>query len=277
MKDQKKTNCPISVMALGVMMMLLVCSSVAWAQNAKVLIFSKNTVYKHQSIPAGIAAIQKLGAENKFDVDTTTDVSKFTKENLKQYATIIFMSPTSPSNITTPRGAAGVVFKDSVNKEAFKDYIHNGGGFLGVHSATDFGYEWAWYGKLIGGYFLGHPRKNVQTATLNVLDKKNPATKGLPETWIRADEYYSFKPGSNPADLKVLIKLDESTLSYADNEERLKMGASHPIAWYHDYDGGRAFYTALGHTDETFSDPLVLDHLRGALQYTMGKKYKGKK
>lgn len=278
MKNQRRTNCPISVAALGVMVMLFVCSTtMAWAQNAKVLIFSKNTVYKHGSIPSGIAAIQKLGAENKFDVDTTTDVTKFTKENLKQYATIIFMSPTSPSNVTTPRGAAGVVFKDSVNKEAFKDYIKNGGGFLGVHSATDFGYEWAWYGQLVGGYFLGHPGRNVQTATLNVVDKKNKSTQHLPEKWVRADEYYSFRPGSNPADLHVVISLDESTMSYAPNEERLKMGANHPIAWYHDYEGGRAFYTALGHTNETFSDPLVLDHLRGALQYTMGKKYKGKK
>jgi uncharacterized protein len=278
MKNQRRTNCPISVSALGVMVLLFVCSSsLGWAQNAKVLIFSKNTVYKHGSIPSGIAAIQKLGAENKFDVDTTTDVSKFTKENLKQYATIIFLSPTSPSNITTPRGAAGVVFKDSVNKEAFKDYIKNGGGFLGIHSATDFGYEWPWYGQLVGGYFLGHPNpKNVQKGTLNILDKKNPATKNLPNPWVLADEYYSFRPGSNPKDLHVLITLDESTIDYG-RQENLKMGASHPIAWYHDYDGGRAFYTALGHPNENFSDLAVLDHLRGALQYTMGKKYKGKK
>ena len=266
MKNQKKTNCPISVAALGVMVMLFVCSTtMAWAQNAKVLVFFKTAGYKHGSIPSGIAAIQKLGAENKFDVDTTTDVTKFTKDNLKQYATIVFMSPT------------GKVFKDSVNKEALKNYINNGGGFLGVHSATDFEYDWAWYGKLVGGYFLGHPRKNVQEAVLTVVDNKNASTKTLPTTWKRTDEYYSFKPGSNPADLHVLITLDENTLAYATNEDRLKMGANHPIAWYHDYDGGRAFYTALGHTNETFSDPLVLDHLRGALQYTMGKKYKGKK
>ncbi len=266
MKNQRRTNCPISVSALGVMLLLFICStSLAWAQNAKVLVFYKTAGYKHGSIPSGIAAIQKLGAENKFDVDTTTDVTKFTKENLKQYATIVFMSPT------------GKVFKDSVNREALKNYINNGGGFLGVHSATDFEYDWAWYGKLVGGYFLGHPRKNVQEAVLNVVDTKNVSTKTLPTTWKRTDEYYSFRPGSNPADLKVLITLDESTLGYATNEDRLKMGANHPIAWYHDYDGGRAFYTAIGHTNETFSDPLVLDHLRGALQYTMGKKYKGKK
>ncbi|GAB2978190.1 hypothetical protein GCM10027049_12000 [Mucilaginibacter puniceus] len=273
MKNQRKTNCPISVTALGVMVMLFVCgTTMAWAQNPKVLIFSKTTVYHHNSIEPGIVAIQKLGAENKFDVDTTTDVSKFTKDNLKQYATIIFLSPTSPSNPTDRR----IVFKDSLNKEAFKDYIKNGGGFLGIHSATDFGYEWSWYGQLVGGYFLGHPRKNVQTATLHIVDKKNPATKALPETWTRADEYYSFKPGSNPKDLHVLITLDENTEDYG-TQTNLKMGEVHPIAWYHDFDGGRAFYTALGHTNESFSEPMVLDHILGALQYTMGKKFKGKK
>ena len=267
MRDQKRTNCPISFTALAVMLLLVCSTSMAWAQKAKVLVFYKTAGYKHGSIPSGIAAIQKLGAENKFDVDTTTNVALFTKDNLKQYATIVFMSPT------------GTVFKDSVNKEAFKDYIHSGGGFLGVHSATDFEYNWAWYGKLVGGYFLGHPNpKNVQTATLHIVDKKSPATKNLPDSISRADEYYSFKPGSNPADLHVLIKLDEKTMNYeGGRNSAIKMGENHPIAWYHDYDGGRAFYTAVGHTNETFSDPLVLDHLRGALQYTMGKKYKGKK
>lgn len=275
MKNQRKTNCPISAAALGVMVMLFVCSTtMAWAQNAKVLIFSKTTKWHHNSIAAGITAIQKLGAENKFDVDTTTDVSKFTDANLKQYATVIFLSPTSASNLTSD--AKNIVFKDSVNKDALKTYIHNGGGFLGIHSATDFGYEWAWYGQLVGGYFLGHPQRNEQTARLNIIDKKSPATKNLPDTISRRDEYYSFKPGSNPKDIKVVMTLDEKTMAYG-RQTNLQMGDFHPISWYHDFEGGRAFYTALGHTDQSFSEPFVLNHILGALQYTMGKKYKGKK
>jgi uncharacterized protein len=274
MKNQRRTNCPISVAALGVMAMLFVCSTtMAWAQNAKVLIFAKTSKYHHNSIAAGITAIQKLGAENKFDVDTTTDVSKFTDANLKQYATIIFLSPTSASNLTND--AKNIVFKDSLNKDALKTYIHNGGGFLGIHAATDFGYEWAWYGKLVGAYFLGHPARNVQKARLNIIDKKTPSTKNLPDTISRSDEYYSFKKGM-ATDLHVVMTLDENTENYGQ-QVNLKMGDFHPISWYHDFEGGRAFYTALGHTDQSFSEPFVLDHILGALQYTMGKKYKGKK
>jgi len=274
MKEQQKISSPKSAISLLVMAVALFCSSAAWAQNPKVLIFSKTSKYHHNSIAAGIIAIQKLGVENKFDVDTTTDVSKFTDANLKQYATVIFLSPTSASSLTND--AKNIVFKDSLNKDALKNYIHNGGGFLGIHSATDFGYEWAWYGKMVGGYFLGHPNpRNVQKARLQIVDKKSPATKNLPDTLTRADEYYSFKPGSNPADLHVLIKLDENTMDYG-RQTNLKMG-DHPISWYHDYDGGRAFYTAMGHTDASFSEPFVLNHILGALQYTMGKKYKGKK
>ena len=264
MKNQTRTN-PVSVAALWVMAMLLICTAgEAWAQNPKVLIFCKTAGYHHNSIAAGIVAIQKLGIENKFDVDTTTDVRKFTEANLKQYATLIFLSPTG-------RG----VFNDSTEKDAFKHYIEAGGGFVGIHSATDFEYDWSWYGNLVGGYFLGHPRNNVQEAVINVVDTKSPITKGLPTQWKRKDEYYSYRPGSNPKDLHVLLTLDESTMDYG-TQTNLKMGDFHPLAWYHDYDGGRAFYTALGHTDETYSDPLFLNHLLAGMKYAMGKKYKSK-
>ncbi|HEY0245637.1 MAG TPA: ThuA domain-containing protein [Mucilaginibacter sp.] len=237
--------------------------SLAWAKpNPKVLIFCKTAGYHHASIAAGIVAIQKLGVENKFDVDTTTDVTKFTDDNLKQYATLIFLSPTGKG-----------VFKDSTEKEALKSYIHNGGGFVGIHAATDFEYDWSWYGQLVGGYFLGHPKNNVQEGVLTVVDTKNISTKNLPVTWKRKDEYYSYRPGM-AKDLHVLITLDENSIDYGTMN--IKMGAYHPLAWYHDFEGGRAFYTALGHTDETYSDPLFLGHLLGGIKYTMGKKYIGK-
>jgi type 1 glutamine amidotransferase len=254
-------NNPITYPVLWVLAVMLICSnSWAWAKNPKVLIFCKTTGYHHQSIAAGITAIQKLGAENKFDVDTTTDVSKFTTANLKQYAALIFLSPTGKG-----------VFKDSINKEALKQYIHNGGGFVGVHAATDFEYDWSWYGNLVGGFFKAHPK--IQEATIDVVDANNIATKHLPDPWKKTDEWYHFYWLAG--DLHVLLNLEEAGIDYGAKPE-IKMGANHPIAWYHDFEGGHSFYTGLGHTDESYTDPLYLQHLLGGIKYAMGKKYIGK-
>jgi type 1 glutamine amidotransferase len=264
MKNREKVKRFTGIIAISGMFMLIVCSStIAWAQQPKILVFCKTAGYPHNSIAAGITAIQKLGIENKFDVDTTIDATKFNDANLKKYAAIVFLSTT------------GQFFRDSTQQDALKKYIHNGGGYVGIHAATDAEYNWAWYGQLSGGYFLGHPRRNVQEAVINVIDTKSPMTKGLPEHWKRADEYYSYKPGSNPKDLHVLLTLDENTEDYG-TQTNLKMGEFHPLAWYHDFDGGRAFYTALGHTDETYADPLFLNHLLAGIKYAMGKKFKSK-
>jgi type 1 glutamine amidotransferase len=215
----------------------------------KVLIFSKTNGYHHASIAAGIVAIQKLGAENGFDVDTTTDSTRFRKKILKKYAALIFLSPT------------GKVFGPE-EETALQGYIHHGGGFVGIHAATDCEYNWQWYGDLVGGYFKSHPKQ--QQAKIIVVDKNNPATKDLPDTWERWDEWYNFKY-LNP-DIKVLLKIDETSYTGGAN------GDNHPMAWYHDFEGGRAFYTELGHTDESYSDPKYLGHLLGGIQYAIGKK-----
>lgn len=132
---------------------------------------------------------------------------------------------------------------------------------MGVHAATDTEYEWPWYGKLVGAYFTNHPK--VQKAIIKVTDKKHPSTKLLPDVWEHTDEWYNFKD-INP-DMKVLAWLDEKSYEGGTN------GNEHPIAWYHEYDGGRAFYTGLGHTEESYSDPLFLKHLLGGIQYAIGK------
>ena len=224
--------------------------------KAKILVFSKTAGFHHASIAVGNIAIQKLGAENNFDVDTTTDASKLNTSNLKQYAAIVFLSTT---------GMASKLFTED-EKAALMKYIEKGGGYMGIHAATDCCYDWQWYGNLSGAYFKGHPRQ--QEAVLDVVDSTNNATNFLPRHWKRKDEWYSFKWMA--PDLHVLIKIDEK--SY-DQNDALKMG-DHPMAWYHEYDGGRAFYTELGHTDESFSDPLYLKHILAGIEYTMGKKYK---
>jgi uncharacterized protein len=221
----------------------------------KVLVFSKTAGYHHQSIANGIVAIQKLGAENNFEVDTTIDAEKFTYENLKQYKAVIFLSTT------------GDVLNDEQEK-AFKKYIESGGGFMGIHAATDCEYNWPWYGNLVGAYFGGHPAQQV--AKLNIVDQKNISTKHLPNPWIRKDEWYSFKWMAKG--LHVLITIDEKSYDLGTHPP---MGY-HPMAWYHEYDGGRAFYTELGHVEESFSDPLYLRHILGGIEYAMGTKHYGK-
>lgn len=215
---------------------------------AAVLVFCKTGGYYHKSIPTGIMAIQILGKNNNFKVDTTADASHFTERNLGKYAAVIFLNTTHE-------------VLDPEQQRAFESYIRSGKGFVGVHAATDTEYEWPWYGKLVGAYFTNHPK--VQKASIRITDKKHPSTKFLPNVWEHTDEWYNFKD-INP-DIKVLAWLDEKSYEGGTN------GNEHPIAWYHKFDGGRAFYTGLGHTDESYSDPLFLKHLLGGIQYAIGK------
>jgi len=216
----------------------------------RVLVFSKTKGYYHESIPSGIAAVQKLGEENGFQVDTTKDATQFNADNLKKYGAIIFLSTT-------------LDVLNEAQQAAMESYIKGGGGFVGVHAAADTEYEWPWYNKLVGAYFKSHPNNpNVRKAVVSVIDKTHPATQELPEKWERSDEWYNYKD-INP-DLKVLAKLDETSYEGGEN------GDNHPIIWYHEYDGGRAFYTGGGHTEESFSDPVFLQHLLGGIEYAIG-------
>ncbi|RYF60196.1 MAG: ThuA domain-containing protein, partial [Cytophagaceae bacterium] len=215
-----------------------------------VLVFSKTKGWHHTSIPFGIAAVQQLGQANGFAVDTTTNARLFTDDNLKKYAAVVWMSTTG--NVLNGEQQA-----------AFERYIQAGGGYVGVHAAADTEYDWPWYGKLMGAFFSSHPHNsNIRKATVEIVDAANPATAMLPARWERTDEWYNYR--SFYSDIKVLADLDENTYEGGTN------GAHHHISWYHDFDGGRAFYTGNGHTDESYSDPLFLGHLLGGLKYAMG-------
>ncbi|WP_375448516.1 ThuA domain-containing protein [uncultured Fibrella sp.] len=218
-----------------------------YAQDA-VLVFSRTKGYRHASIGAGKVAIMKMGQENKFRVDTTEDANAFTYDNLKKYKAVVFLSTTG--NVL-----------DTVQQQAFEQYIKKGGGYMGIHAAADTEYDWPWYNQLCGAYFLSHPKQ--QDAEVEVIDKKHPSTKGLPDRWKRFDEWYSYKKiVDGPT---VLAKLDEKTYTGGAN------GDNHPIAWYRKFDGGRAFYTGMGHTDAAYVEPLFVEHLLGGLRWTMGK------
>lgn len=244
-----KTYPLFRVVILIALIFTLASMHTSYQQNKKILVFSKTAAFHHNSIAAGNKAILKLGEENKISVDTTTDASKFSADNLKQYTAIVFLNTT------------GDVLNDA-QQSAFEQYIKKGGGFAGIHAATDCEYDWPWYGNLVGAYFGDHPA--IQEAVLTITDPKHISTKALPQQWTRRDEWYNFKWMATG--LNVLITIDES--SYKGG----KMNGNHPMAWYHDYDGGRAFYTELGHTDGAYSDPLYLGHILGGIQYAMGAK-----
>jgi glucose/arabinose dehydrogenase/cytochrome c551/c552/type 1 glutamine amidotransferase len=242
-----------SLIFLSVTFFIFSCSN----KNSKprVLVFSKTAGYHHESIADGNIAIQQLGSKNNFDVDTTTNAAMFEEDSLKKYAAIVFLSTT------------GDVL-DYKQEAAFERFIQAGGGYMGIHAAADCEYDWGWYGRLAGAYFLDHPGindsfPNIQEGVLNVVDTNTLATKGLPLSWKRTDEFYSFKKISK--DIKVIMTIDEKSYHGGKN------GDNHPMAWYHEYDGGRAFYTELGHTKESFSEANYLKHILGGIQYAIGE------
>lgn len=231
---------------LGLAVFLIVSCNEKRSGKPKVLVFTKTEGYHHASIADGVKAIQKLGAENNFDVDTTSNSEKFTEDTLKNFAAVIFLSTT------------GEVL-DYRQQADFQRYIEAGGGYVGIHAATDCEYHWPWYGKLSGAYFVSHPA--IQQATLDVKDKSFDGTKNLPDKWVRTDEWYNFRDFNK--DVHVLITLDEN--SYKGGT----MGAFHPVVWYHNFDGGRAFYMELGHTSESYTEPNFLQLLWGGIKYAI--------
>ena len=223
----------------------------AIAQNKfNVLVFSKTEGYRHSSIETGQAAIQKMGAEKGFGVTVTEDASMFTEKNLKNFNVVIFLSTT------------GDVLNDT-QQGVFERYIQAGGGYVGIHAAADTEYEWPWYNKLAGAWFQDHPStpSNVQKGRFYVTER-NAFSAGMPDSFERSDEFYAFKNIS--PDINVFLKIDEKSYVGGSN------GDNHPMSWYHDFDGGRSFYTSMGHTEETFAEALFLNHLWAGIKYAAG-------
>jgi len=217
------------------------------APLTRVLVFSKTAGFRHSAIPAGIAAIRQLGTQNGFAVTATEDAAQFSTANLAQYQAVVWLSTT------------GDVLNDA-QQSAFQSYIGSGGGYVGVHAASDTEYDWPWYGGLVGAYFASHPA--IQQASVRVAVPRNVATAHLPQTWQRTDEWYNYR--TNPrARVRVLMNLNESTYSGGS------MG-DHPITWCQNYGGGRAFYTGLGHTEQSYTDPNFTRVLLGGLQIASG-------
>ncbi len=214
----------------------------------RVLVFSKTEGYRHASIEEGKKTLQQLGAENGFRVDTTENSEYFIEDSLKHYSAIVFLNTTQD-------------VLDHRQQADFERYIQAGGGFVGIHAAADTEYKWPWYGKLVGAYFKSHPK--VQEAVININDASHPCTSHLPPQWKVTDEWYNYK-NINPS-LTVLASLDESSYEGGEN------GESHPLIWHHEFDGGRAFYTGRGHTDESFQEPEFQKQLLEGINYAIGQ------
>ncbi|CDF81133.1 cytochrome c551/c552 [Formosa agariphila KMM 3901] len=226
--------------------LLFSCGSVVAQNIDQVLVFSKTEGFRHKSIEVGVKTLTALGTEHGFAITHTENSEVFNSENLLRYKLVIFLNTT------------GNVLNEK-QQDAFKAFINNGGSFLGVHSATDTEYDWPWYGKLVGAYFISHPEQSQ--ANLKIVNTNHEATQHLDANWKHFDEWYNFKNISDA--INPLIMLDET--SYAGGEN----GDYHPIAWCQEFDGGRSFYTGLGHTIEAYSDPNFRMHLLGGIRYCL--------
>ncbi len=234
----------------------------------RILIFSKTAGFRHSSIDEGIAAIKLLGTQQSIQVDAIEESTLFTDAVLARYDAVVFLSTTS----------------DVLNDEqqaAFERYIRAGHGYAGIHAAADTEYLWPWYGQLVGGYFRNHPN-GTPTATVVTEDATHHSTRHLPARWTRVDEWYNYQSPVNPSvngggtdistrgatPIHVLLTMDESTYAEADGTDGVN--DDHPISWCKRYDGGRMWYTGMGHTEASFLDANFMKHIQGGLEIAAG-------
>ena len=211
-------------------------------------VLTRTAGFRHASIQNGVAAIRRLGRRHGFAVDDTADAARI-GPGLARYRAVVFLSTTGD-------------LLDPGQQAALERYLHSGDGWVGVHGAADAEYDWPWYSALVGAQFRRHPA--VQAATV-VVDPAGRSLAGpVPEKWRRSDEWYDFRADPRGR-VRVLATVDETTYDGGG------MGADHPIAWCHDYDGGRSWYTAMGHTVESFHEPLYVAHLAAGLRYVTGQ------
>ena len=237
----------------------LVAVSANAQKQFKALLVTTTKCWHHESVHAGVLAIQQLGVRNFFDVTLLEDPNGITDRSMQQYQVVIFLNTTGD-------------ILDTAQQRVMERFIRSGKGFVGIHSASDTEYDWDWYTKMVGRMFVIHP--TIQTAKLKVNDPKFPGLKDL-DGKLWTDEWYEFSPEKTTG-LNYILSVDESTYNPKVNWGAKKgegMGQMHPIAWYHDYDGGRAFYTGLGHMPSIYSEKVFLDHLYAGIVYAAtGKK-----
>ena len=227
----------------------------------ELLVFTRTETFRHSSIELGVGAIEQLGSENGFEITHTEQPAAFTRKNLDRYDAVVFLSTT------------GDVL-DPPQQQALRRYMRLGGGYVGIHSASDTEHEWPYYGKLVGAFFKVHQLIYTEGLFTNEAPT-NPSTAHLPAQFEVTDEFYSFDH-SPRGEVQVLLSLDESSYIVNPNTSILNgqvvdghMG-DHPMAWCHRNVGGPSWYTALGHSDSLYGNPYFLQHLLGGIGIATG-------
>ena len=230
------------------------------AQN--ILIYTHNgegngDPYIHKNIPHAVKALVKMANEQGWQYQESDDPGFFTTENVRDLDCVIFANTNNEA------------FDTEEQKEVFANYIRNGGGFVGIHSASGSEREWPWYWAMLGGKFLRHPP--LQEFKIKVIDPDHPATDFLGGTWDWEDEPYYLNNLNH--DIHILLALDYTQLKDKDDAQGpgLQFGSYTPLSWCHTFDGGRQFYTALGHKKEYYKDEKFLKHILGGIQWVLNK------
>jgi type 1 glutamine amidotransferase len=248
---------------LTLSLFVLTTATSAVAAQFKALLITKTGGWHHDSIGAAVPAMQDLAKLHDFELVWPNNMAEvITDKGLASYKVIVFM-------LTT-----GDILNDE-QQAAIERFVQSGKGFAAIHTGTDTEYEWPWYTKMMGTTFHIHPA--VQTATLVVKDRNFPGMDQFATRSLRTEEWYEFSK-QIPDTCRVLLTVDESTYDPRANWGAKKgegMGDFHPISWYHEYDGGRAFQTAMGHLPATYSDPVFLHHVYGGIYWAAtGKGFK---
>jgi type 1 glutamine amidotransferase len=250
-------GCAMSRVLLFLLALLFGLETAASAQpRGAILIFSGTTGYRHESIPAGIRAVAAIARKRGLEVQASEDPSVFSADNLKHFRAIVLLSCT-----TDPKNPASEWLTGS-RRDALQDFVHRGGGILAIHAAADSHYFWPWYGKLIGGHFARHPTGTPE-GTVHVIAREGALAAGLGTTARRTDEWYYFDDYDPTS--RLLLTVDPASIGEKDVNPN-------PVSWTREVEGGRVFYTALGHTKESYSDPWFLRHIANGLDWVLGKK-----
>ena len=228
------------------------------AQSAELLVFTGANGYIHQVTGAAAQALEEMGQKHHFGVTISEDSTLFTPAGLEKFDAVVFLN------------CSGDILNDA-QQEALRSYLTAGRGFVGIHGATTAENEWDWYGWLVGRYFTAHPE--IQTAVVRVADPDHPSAWHIPSRWIWTDEWYEFTPPMSD-ELQVILTVDESTYDETFTSGGVAyagMQPEHPIAWCQEWDGGRMFYTALGHLEGAWSDQIFLQHVYGGIWWVLNR------